>query len=56
MVNIGGDDPLTRWKGNLMGCILTIQTINMTNGLNKNRRRNEPTKREGPRVQGIFKK
>ena len=39
MAKIGGGAPCTRRKGNFMECTWIIQSINMMNGLNKNRER-----------------
>ena len=55
MVNIGGGDPNTIWKGNLMACTWIIQTINIINGKNKNRGIYIWQKVQVPAYKGLWK-
>ena len=55
MANIGGGYPRTIQKVNFMKFTCTMRSINMINGLKKNRRRYNPTKKPGNSVHGIVK-
>ena len=55
MAKIGGGAPITRPKGNLMEFARTIQTTSILNGMEKITRRENPTKKAGPSVQGMVK-
>ena len=56
MSKIGGGDPITRRKGNLMKCTQTIHPTIMMNGMQKNRVIENTIKGSVPIVQGIVKK
>ena len=55
MAKIGIGAPSTIRKRNLMECTWTIQPTNMMNVLKKIRGREKPTKKAGPREQGMVK-
>ena len=55
MARIGICALITRWKGNLMECTRTIHPTSTMNGINLIIGREKPTKRAGPREQGMVK-
>ena len=55
MVKIGISAPSTRQKNNLIECTWTTQITNKTNGINNKKVRDNPTRRDGTREQGIMK-
>ena len=55
MARIGIDAQITRAKGNIIECTLTIYATRMMNGMKKIKGIDNPTKRAGPSVQGMVK-